>query len=37
VADVMAQLPEIVKALSGVDLNEFLAKLQKVGEGKKKD
>ena len=38
VADVMAQLPEVVKVLSGVDLNEFLARLQKVsGETKKKD
>ncbi|HUK81965.1 MAG TPA: flotillin family protein, partial [Verrucomicrobiae bacterium] len=31
VANVMAQLPEVVKALSGLDLNEFLGKLQKVG------
>jgi flotillin len=36
VANVMAQLPEIVKALSGIDLNEFLAKLQKVGDGENK-
>jgi flotillin len=36
VANVMAQLPEVVKALSGFDLNEFLAKLQKVGDGENK-
>src|SRR5262249_12734231 len=37
VANVMAQLPEVVKALSGLDLNEFLGRLQKVGEAKTKD
>jgi flotillin len=31
VANVMAQLPEVVKALSGLDLNEALGKLQKLG------
>ena len=34
VANVMAQLPEVVKALSGLDLNEFLGRLQKVGASK---
>jgi len=37
VADVMAQLPEVVKALSGLDLNELLGRLQKLGDAKKKD
>jgi flotillin len=32
VANVMAQLPEVVKALSGLDLNVLLGKLQKLGE-----
>jgi flotillin len=31
VANVMAQLPEVVKALSGLDLNQVLGKLQKLG------
>jgi ribosomal protein L12E/L44/L45/RPP1/RPP2 len=39
VPHVQAQLPEVVKALSGVDLNNLLAKLEKIGdkpaEGKK--
>jgi flotillin len=31
VANVMAQLPEVVKALSGLDINEMLGKVQKLG------
>jgi flotillin len=31
VANVMAQLPEVVKALSGVDLNAALGRVQKMG------
>jgi flotillin len=32
VSTIMAQLPEVVKALSGVDLNNLLAKLEKIGD-----
>ncbi len=32
VGTIMAQLPEVVKALSGVDINNLLAKLEKIGE-----
>ena len=31
VANVMAQLPEVVKALSGLDINQMLGKIQKLG------
>jgi flotillin len=31
VANVMAQLPEVVKTLSGLDINEMLRKVQKLG------
>jgi len=31
VANVMAQLPEVVKTLSGLDINEMLRKVQKIG------
>ena len=36
VVNVMAQLPEVLKALTGLDLNEALQKLTKSGEGKEK-
>jgi len=32
VTTIMSQVPEVVKALSGVDLNVLLAKLEKIGD-----